>query len=114
MTTERYIPGFNEGRKPFESAGFQPEPRGQSYPEHYPHWPTADSPVGSSKPGDTLGEPLSVRQVARLLGCSDWTIRHGYLPRGLPHLRSGPLGKLVFFEKQVIRWVLEQQRKGGI
>ena len=99
---ERRISGFENGANPAEVLGISPDSLGQSYPRHYPHVREA------------LGEPLSIRQVARLLGCSDWTVRHGYLPRGLPHLRSGPLGKLVFFEKQVIRWVLEQQRKGGI
>lgn len=114
MPTERYIPGFDEGQKPMESQGIQPEHLGQSCPEHYPHCATGDASAGTSRPGDTLGVPLSIRQVAQLLGCSDWTVRHSYLPQGLPHLRSGPLGKLVFFEKQVIRWVLDQQRKGGI
>jgi hypothetical protein len=106
MTTEgnreeRRISGFEDSGNASETLGIPPVPLGQSYPQHYP------------QAREALGEPLSVRQVARLLGCSDWTVRHGYLPRGLPHLRSGPLGKLVFFEKQVIRWVLQQQRKGG-
>ena len=106
MTTEGdreegRISGFESGANPTEILGIPHDSVGQSYPPHYPQGREA------------LGEPLSVRQVARLLGCSDWTIRHGYLPRGLPHLRSGPMGKLVFFEKQVIRWVLQQQRKGG-
>ena len=107
MTTEGNaeelrMSGFESGAKPAETLGIPHDSLGQSYPQHYP------------QAREALGEPLSVRQVARLLGCSDWTVRHGYLPRGLPHLRSGPLGKLEFFEKQVIRWVLQQQRKGGI
>ena len=39
---------------------------------------------------------------------------HSYLPQGLPHFRSGPAGKLVFYRNQVVAWILQQQRKGGI
>jgi hypothetical protein len=63
---------------------------------------------------DVLGTPLSIRAVANLIGCSPWTIRQRYLPAGLPHLRSGPNGKLLFYKNQVIRWLLVQQQKGGI
>ena len=75
---------------------------GQQYPHHYP------------QENDALGEPLTIRDVARLLGCSDWTVRHAYLPKGLPYLRSGPLGKLIFYRNQVVQWILEHQRKGGM
>jgi hypothetical protein len=61
-----------------------------------------------------LGDPIPIRAVARMLGCSPWTVRQKYLPQGLPHFRSGPQGKLVFFRDQVIRWVLERQQRGGI
>jgi hypothetical protein len=61
-----------------------------------------------------LGSPLSIREIAELVGCSPWTIRQRYMPQGLPHFRSGPQGKLVFFRDQVIRWILERQQKGGI
>jgi hypothetical protein len=107
MTTEwnaeeRRISGFESGAIPADSLGFSHTPIGQSYPQHYP------------QAGDALGEPLSIREVARLIGCSAWTVRHGYLPQGLPHFRSGPTGKLVFFRNQVVRWILQQQqRKGG-
>ena len=61
-----------------------------------------------------LGRPLSIRQVAAIVGCSAWTIRQKYVPKGLPHLRSGPSGRLTFFENQVVAWVLNQQQmKGG-
>jgi hypothetical protein len=63
---------------------------------------------------DPLGEPLGVREVARVIGCSPWTVRQKYVPAGLPHLRSGPNGKLIFYKTQVIRWLLERQQKGGI
>ena len=60
-----------------------------------------------------LGDPLSIRDVARLLGCSAWTVRQQHMPRGLPHFRSGPNGKITFFRGQVVAWILNQQRKGG-
>jgi hypothetical protein len=96
------ISGFEHEAKPLDSVRFPREAVGQSYPRHYPQ---ADN---------TLGEPLGVREVARLIGCSTWTVRHGYLPQGLPHFRSGPMGKLVFYRNQVVQWILQQQKKGGI
>lgn len=78
---------------------------GQNCPDHYPH--------GVESLGDPLGEPMPIRAVARVLGCSPWTVRQRYLPQGLPHFRSGPQGKLVFFRHQVIRWIVERQQKGA-
>jgi hypothetical protein len=92
--------GFVDAEKSIDSLGFSTERAGQSYPHHYPQ-------------GDALGDPLTIREVAKLLGCSPWTVRHSYLPKGLPHLRSGPLGKLIFYRAQVVRWILQHQRKGG-
>jgi hypothetical protein len=63
---------------------------------------------------DVLGEPLDMPAVAKLIGCSAWTVRQKYVPAGLPHLRTGPNGKLLFYKNQVIRWLLRQQQKGGI
>ena len=135
MTTEwnaeeRRISGFEHGAKPLDSVRFPHESLGQNYPQHYPHRPTdeglslhpskqrslAGDPesVGTPQVREALGEPLSIHQVARLIGCSAWTVRHGYLPQGLPHFRSGPMGKLVFYRNQVIQWILQQQKKGGI
>lgn len=116
MTTdrERRISGFEPGAKPLDSVRFPHEALGQSYPRHYPHHPTdEDLSVGTPQADDALGEPLSIREVARVIGCSAWTVRHGYLPQGLPHFRSGPAGKLVFYRNQVVRWILQQQKKGG-
>lgn len=93
--------GFENGSNPAETLGIPHDSRGQSYPQHYP------------QARETLGEPLGVREVARVIGCSAWTVRHRYLPQGLPHLRSGPMGKLVFYRNQVIQWILQQQKKGG-
>jgi hypothetical protein len=58
---------------------------------------------------EPLGEPLTIAEVATLLGCSPWTIRQRYLPQGLPHLRATTEGKLVFFRAQIISWILERQ-----
>jgi len=62
--------------------------------------------------GGLLGQPLSLLQVARLIGCSAWTVRHRLILQGLPHFRSGPSGKLIFYRHQVTAWILQQQ-KGG-
>lgn len=94
--------GFAESEKPLDSLGFLEGNRGQRYPQR--------NPQGA----DALGDPLTIREVARLIGCSPWTVRHSYLPKGLPHMRSGPLGKLIFYRAQVVRWILQRQQKGGM
>src|SRR5947209_1419406 len=89
--------------KSSENLDFSSASRGQSCPQHcpYPH-------------GTPLGEALGVREVAELLGCSAWTVRQKYLPQGLPHVRASSAGKIVFFQGQVIEWILKrQQKKGG-
>ena len=62
---------------------------------------------------NALGEPISIREAAEMIGCSAWTIRQKYLPQGLPHLRSGTAGKLIFYRDQVVRWILQQQQQLG-
>ena len=62
---------------------------------------------------DVLGEPLAITEVARLLGCSVWTVRQRYLPSGLPYFRIGKAGKITFYRNQVVRWILENQISGG-
>ena len=94
--------GFAEDANGTETKAIARTSLGQSYPRHYP---------GSENP---LGAPLSIKDVARLIGCSAWTVRQKFIPLGLPHLRSGPSGRLTFFSNQVVAWVLaQQQRKGG-
>jgi hypothetical protein len=61
---------------------------------------------------DILGEPLAIAEVARLLGCSVWTVRQRYLPSGLPYFRIGKAGKLTFYRNQVVRWILDNQMTG--
>jgi hypothetical protein len=60
---------------------------------------------------DPLGEPLTIREVARIFRCSTWTVRHRHLRSGLPHFRIGRKGKLLFYRKQVMQWIFDQQEK---
>ena len=62
---------------------------------------------------DQLGQPLSIRDVARMFGCSEWTVRQRLIRIGLPHFRLAPNGKLMFFYNQIVRWVLDRQRQKG-
>ena len=82
---------------------------GQNYPRQYPQSDDADSP----EIPESLGDPLSISEVASLIGCSPWTVRHRYLSAGLPYFRSRPQGKLIFYRKQIIHWLLTEQQKGG-
>ena len=59
-----------------------------------------------------LGEPLTIKQVAKLIGCSPWTVRQRHMRHGLPHFRTTANGKLIFYQAQVVRWIQSQQ-KGG-
>jgi AraC-like DNA-binding protein len=102
---ERALSGFVERGNALQIRGFPPASYGQSCPQHYPQV--------TQYGNELLGLPLSIREVARLIGCSVWTVRQNYLPQGLPHLRSGPHGKLIFFHDQVVRWILQHQQKGG-
>jgi excisionase family DNA binding protein len=59
---------------------------------------------------DPLGAPMTIREVAVLLGCSVWTVRQRHLRQGLPFFRIGTTGKLMFYRKQVVQWILENQK----
>jgi hypothetical protein len=80
-----------------------------SCPRHCPHADDSETDGAS----DSLGPPLSINEVANLIGVSAWTVRHRYLAAGLPHLRVGYSGKLIFYTNQIVRWLLWQQQKGG-
>jgi AraC-like DNA-binding protein len=102
--------GFADSEKPLEMQGISSSGLAESCARQ-----RATRPDAAAAPkDDLLGEPLTISEVARVFGCSVWTVRHAYLPQGLPHFRSGPSGKLVFFHKQVVQWILQQQEKGGI
>jgi hypothetical protein len=96
-------PGSNE------LLGFTAQDPGQNCPQHCPQ--ALQSENGTAF--DPLGTPLSIQEVARLIGCSSWTVRHKYVRAGLPHLRMGSNGKLIFYRNQVINWLLSKQQKGG-
>jgi hypothetical protein len=110
MTAEERKSGFGEDAKGAESLDFPPAGIGQSCPQQYPH--PAEAIQETNSPG-SLGDPMDIGQVAALLGCSAWTVRQRYLPQGLPHLRACTSGKLVFFRKQVIDWILKRQKQKG-
>jgi hypothetical protein len=110
------------GRKPAQLRGFSALPGGKHVPPHFPPQPgpflrepgplsvpsgTRQGPVGSA-----LGVPLTIVKVARLIGCSPWTVRQTLIPRGLPHFRFKASGRLNFYQDQVIRWI-ENQQQGG-
>jgi hypothetical protein len=67
-----------------------------------------------ARDNDTLGQPLSISDVAQLIGVSAWTVRQRYLRAGIPFVRLGPRGKLIFYKNQIINWMLDEQRKGGL
>jgi hypothetical protein len=101
---------FDDGAKLNVFRGFEADCLGQNCPQRCPH--SEDTEIEAfSQP---LGEPLSINEVARLVGCSVWTVRQRYLPAGLPHLRTRPNGKLIFYHNQVVEWLLTEQQKGGI
>jgi phage terminase Nu1 subunit (DNA packaging protein) len=61
---------------------------------------------------ELLGEPMNVRAVAQLIGCSPWTVRNRFVRAGLPHMRTaGASGRLLFFREQVIRWISQKQKE---
>ena len=106
--------GLEESGKAAETLEFGAPGIGQRNPQHCPHPGETNSALPSGPP--PLGTPMNIAEVAALLGCSEWTIRQRYMPQGLPCLRASAKGKLVFFHKQVIDWILKRQlvRKGGI
>jgi hypothetical protein len=67
-----------------------------------------------TQPGNhQLGKPLSIEEAARLIGISPWTIRHKLIPMGLPHVRFKAGCKLIFYEAQLVAWIIRNQ-KGGL
>ncbi|HEY7616308.1 MAG TPA: hypothetical protein VH744_05860 [Terriglobales bacterium] len=60
----------------------------------------------------SLGPPLDMQAVARLIGVSPWTVRQRLMPQGLPHFRVGASGKLIFYTNQVVAWITKRQ--GGM
>ena len=99
-------------RKPAQLRGFSPVSPGQCWPGHWPGQPGAvlREPGASGKAtAAELGPPMDIAAVARLIGCSPWTVRQTLIPRGLPHFRFRASGRLVFYEGQIVRWIEQQQ-----
>ena len=101
--------GLHRSRKAAETLIFSATHLGQTCPRQCPPSPPASRPEND----DPLGEPLTIREVANLIGCSPWTVRQRHLRAGLPHFRPSSNGKLIFYRNQVIHWLLKQQQKGG-
>jgi len=93
---------FADTRDTAETLGIPAIELGQSEPRHYP------PPEASAFP---LGEAMTIGDVASIFGCSAWTVRHKYMRQGLPCLRTSRTGKFLFFRRQVLDWILKQQRK---
>jgi hypothetical protein len=105
--------GAADSAKASETLAFSSFGVGQRNPQHCPH---PVEPHGTPPPmSPSLGPPLNIAEVAALLGCSAWTVRQRYMRQGLPCLRASASGKLVFFEKQIIDWILRRQqlKEGG-
>ena len=77
-----------------------------------PFGPSAASREAEDPASKRLGPSLDIRQVAKLIGCSPWTVRQKLIPMGLPVFRSTASGKLIFYTNQVVRWI-ERQQQGG-
>jgi len=67
--------------------------------------------VSRREPRSELGAPLSIRQVAELIGCSCWTVRQTLIPRGLPFFRFAACGRITFYQDQVVAWIQDEQSK---
>ncbi len=91
--------GFGITQKHVDSLGFSPPSLGQCCPQHCP-------------PPERMGTPLTLQEVARLIGVSTWTVRNTLIPQGLPYFQCGG-GKLLFYTNQITRWI-ENQQKGGM
>jgi hypothetical protein len=83
---------------------FEPEPRAE-LPEALPD-PQRDADEAKQR---LLGEPLTICEVAEVIGCSVWTVRQRCIPQGLPYFRASRTGKLIFYRNQVTRWLIEKQ-----
>lgn len=101
--------GLPNRANPLQTLAKEAHDPGQSYPQRCP--PPNEAIIPALR--EPLGEALSIREAAHLIGCSPWTIRQKYLPAGLPHHRLSTQGKLIFYRNQIIRWLLREQEKGG-
>src|ERR1017187_9656866 len=107
-----------ESRKPARLRGFSPIGLGQRCPRRSPAQPgpfvRERGPNSRALEPDfgPLGIPLSIAEVARMIGCSPWSVRQTLIPQGLPHFRFKANGRLIFYQGQVVRWI-ERKQEGG-
>ena len=100
--------GFS--RNPSDSLDFPATSRGHgARTATRTHARSEFEPESSDDDHISLGEPLNIRQVASMIGCSVWSVRQRHVRHGLPHFRSSPSGKLIFYRDQVVAWILENQ-----
>lgn len=57
-----------------------------------------------------LGEPMTIRQTAKLIGCSVWSVRQTLMRQGLPFVRFKSSGRLIFYRHQVVAWIVARQK----
>jgi hypothetical protein len=116
------ITRVRDTRKPLRLRGFLPLSLGQRCPTRCPPQPGANGAqpgailsgrAAQIGPFPPLGIPLNIAEVARMIGCSPWTVRQTLIPRGLPYFRFTANGRLVFYREQVVRWIEDQQHTGG-
>lgn len=110
--TKRYMSGLPWSSNPLALQAFS-QPSLAESPARHSAKPEGQILRPSEPNRETLGEPLSIRKTAELIGCSPWTVRQTHLPNGLPCFRSRPSGKLIFYRDQVVAWILREQQKGG-
>jgi hypothetical protein len=92
--------GFAGGRRRTDSLDFPTDSLGQNCPQQNPPLPDQV---------DALGDALTIREAAALIGCSVWTVRQRCMRQGLPHYRPSKSGRLIFYRNQVVRWLIEKQ-----
>lgn len=107
-TSKRYESDFGGASKAAENLDFDHVSLAQSGAQQCAR---QEKDVRSAESPLELGVPMTIGEVASLLGCSVWTVRQRYLPIGLPYFRIGSTGKLMFYRNQIVRWILEKQRQ---
>lgn len=103
------MPGKQKTR---DSKELSPFCLGQHCPRHCPPRTVAAGGKQVAPQRPALGAPMNIREVAAFIGCSPWSVRNTWIPKGLPHFRFGASSKLIFYTDQVVRWI-ERQQQGG-
>lgn len=97
--------GFVQDRKDTDLLDFSPEALGQNCPSHCPR----DDGKLADTFSSALGDAITIREAAAIIGCSVWTVRQRCMRQGLPYFRPSRTGKLIFYRNQVVRWLIENQ-----